>query len=184
MRNPSYFHYKKNKADGELRTVVTVAYTFNLRTSQLRYGGTIYKKTGEKEQWNRKKHIDRARERYNDNPVIFKFGPLTYVPHFHNYRRLENFIRQYCVTNFGVEYHEDRDPNNDKEFQNNIDLYTYDIFNPFLTVKEIHSLASYNEEIGKDSNSLCKKITCSNTCLFILMLISLMIIMGPYPFDE
>jgi len=106
----NYFHTKKTKK-GQLAHVVTGAYYLNTRTGLLKAGGSVFDGVGSDVSWDRKKHVERATQRYRDSPMIIQFDKsltsLLVCPSVSDdqkylvFRRLEKFLRKIFST-YGV----------------------------------------------------------------------------------
>jgi hypothetical protein len=173
-RGPSSFHFKESNDKRD--QIVTGVYQLNVRTGELRYGGSLFKQrslalikkelaleqTGtpmhEKllaelkahKNWNRRKHIQLALKRLTETPVIINFSPIPFEqkPSFPQYRRLENFIRDVCMHRLGMYYHGER-----PQLAGDKLLYHKSrIFDPKLTQAEKQAEEWY-ESVDSDSDS-------------------------------
>ena len=151
-RRISYFH-RRETSHGELKNIVTCAYIINMRTGQLRYGGTIYRQEHEKEYWRRTRHIDQAHNRLQNNPVIIELGPIEFRDlGFYQYRRIEHFIRKVCMPLFGVEYHQERDPYRNTSFNEKLEQIKERIFTEKLTASEEADLEEYESQFSESED--------------------------------
>lgn len=75
--------------------ITTIAYTFDIENGIIRYGGTVFRQE-EGETWNRKKHIQKARERFTNVPIIVRFNSTAFqgmTPGgWEDYRKREDIV--------------------------------------------------------------------------------------------
>ena len=163
MSSIGYFHLPEY-SNGELKVMATGAYILNSRTGQLRYGATIFKREKPGDQWSRSKHLATAKQRLQENPVVIEFGTIEYdqfgSPEFYQFRRLEHFIRKVCMPLFGTEYHVNRDPYRNTQFQNSLQVIKDRLFTQSLTDRELEENGAYakradsqNEQFAVETNA-------------------------------
>lgn len=102
---PRIFHNREYPKDGNPhpKTIRTIAYELDIQKGELVYGATVFKRIDSKDKWDRKDHIARSLERFNEDPVTVVFEPPSkgWVPDWYDYRRREETILK-CLFLFGV----------------------------------------------------------------------------------
>ena len=78
--------------------IVTIAWNFHPKENMLVYGATVYTPINHSDKWVKKHHADRARVRYEKNPVMIKFMETVYFSRV----AMDRYIADHLVYLFGV----------------------------------------------------------------------------------
>lgn len=81
--------------------IVTSVWSFESETAVLTYGATIFKKDHSKDHWNRKKHLERAVERFTNNPIRIVLKAINSIPEISNIS-MDWYIAQNLIYKFGT----------------------------------------------------------------------------------
>jgi hypothetical protein len=135
--------------------IITVVWSY--KGSKLRYGATVYHKS--KQSWNKKKHRERALERYDENPIKVELTSETGMPKL-RYIAIDNFISTELIYKFGA--YRKKDIMYQEKYP--INKYFNNYYYPNYDLNEwIEKNSQYDEDEDKELRE-----TCSSFCFRVM----------------